>query len=196
MSLKAVRHAKQRLAPDPRNLHWANDTNKFGFKMMEKMGWSQGKGLGAKEDGVQEHVKVRLKENHLGVGATKKSSDNWLGNTDAFSRLLADLNERVEQDSKDNSADNSKDNSDDDDNKDSSSDSDSKKEKKSKKESKEKKSKKESKEKKSKKEGKEKKEKKDKKDKKDKKEKKSKKSSKENDDDKNSIMAAINGRKA
>src|SRR5690349_4836719 len=31
------------------------DTNKFGFKMMEKMGWSQGKGLGAKEDGVQEH---------------------------------------------------------------------------------------------------------------------------------------------
>ena len=76
------------------------DTNKFGFKMMEKMGWSQGKGLGAKEDGVQEHVKVRLKENHLGVGATKKSSDNWLGNTDAFSRLLADLNERVEQDSK------------------------------------------------------------------------------------------------
>ncbi|KAF9340353.1 PIN2/TERF1-interacting telomerase inhibitor 1 [Linnemannia elongata] len=193
MSLKAVRHAKQRLAPDPRNLHWANDTNKFGFKMMEKMGWSQGKGLGAKEDGVQEHVKVRLKENHLGVGATKKSSDNWLGNTDAFSRLLADLNERVEQDSKDNSADNSKDNSDDDDNKDGSSDSDSKKEKKSKKESKEKKSKKESKEKKSKKEGKEKKE---KKDKKDKKEKKSKKSSKENDDDKNSIMAAINGRKA
>ncbi|KAF9292227.1 PIN2/TERF1-interacting telomerase inhibitor 1 [Linnemannia elongata] len=193
MSLKAVRHAKQRLAPDPRNLHWANDTNKFGFKMMEKMGWSQGKGLGAKEDGVQEHVKVRLKENHLGVGATKKSSDNWLGNTDAFSRLLADLNERVEQESKDNSADNSKDNSDDDDNKDSSSDSDSKKEKKSKKESKEKKSKKESKEKKSKKEGKEKKE---KRDKKDKKEKKSKKSSKENDDDKNSIMAAINGRKA
>ncbi|KAK3832258.1 MAG: hypothetical protein JOS17DRAFT_802506 [Linnemannia elongata] len=189
MSLKAVRHAKQRLAPDPRNLHWANDTNKFGFKMMEKMGWSQGKGLGAKEDGVQEHVKVRLKENHLGVGATKKSSDNWLGNTDAFSRLLADLNERIEQDSKDNSADNSKENSDDED-KGSSSDSDSKKEKKSKKESKEKKSKKESKEKKSKKEGKE------KKDKKDKKEKKSKKSSKENDDDKNSIMVAINGRKA
>ncbi|KAG9068785.1 PIN2/TERF1-interacting telomerase inhibitor 1 [Linnemannia hyalina] len=192
MSLKAVRHAKQRLAPDPRNLHWANDTNKFGFKMMEKMGWSQGKGLGAKEDGVQEHVKVRLKENQLGVGATKKSSDNWLGNTDAFSRLLADLNERVEQDSKDNSADNSKENSDDEDNKDASSDSDSK-EKKSKKESKEKKNKKESKEKKSKKEGKEKK---DKKDKKDKKEKKSKKSSKENDDDRTSIMAAINGRKA
>lgn len=26
MSLKAVRHAKQRLAPDPRNLHWANGT--------------------------------------------------------------------------------------------------------------------------------------------------------------------------
>ncbi|CAO3571824.1 unnamed protein product [Mortierella alpina] len=183
MSLKAVRHAKQRLAPDPRNLHWANDTNKFGFKMMEKMGWEQGKGLGAKEDGVQEHVKVRLKENHLGVGATKKSSDNWLGNTDAFSKLLADLNERVENDAKENgnkdedkSGNSSSDEEDSDDDK-----KKSKKSKKDKKDSKEKKSKKE---------------KKDKKDKKEKKSKKSKKSSDEDSDDKTSIMAAINGRKA
>ncbi|KAF9948478.1 PIN2/TERF1-interacting telomerase inhibitor 1 [Mortierella alpina] len=185
MSLKAVRHAKQRLAPDPRNLHWANDTNKFGFKMMEKMGWEQGKGLGAKEDGVQEHVKVRLKENHLGVGATKKSSDNWLGNTDAFSKLLADLNERVENDAKENGSkdedksSNSSSSSDDED-----SESDKKKSKKSKKDKKDKK------------EAKEKKSKKEKKDKKEKKSKKSKKSSDEDSDDKNSIMAAINGRKA
>ncbi|KAF9116602.1 PIN2/TERF1-interacting telomerase inhibitor 1 [Mortierella sp. AM989] len=180
MSLKAVRHAKQRLAPDPRNLHWANDTNKFGFKMMEKMGWSQGKGLGAKEDGAQEHVKVRLKENNLGVGATKKSIDNWLGNTDAFSKLLEDLNERVEKDSQENA---SKSSSENESEKSDSEESEKKSSKKSKKEAKEKRSKKE---------------------KKDKKEKKSKKNKKSSDDDSDSkssedktcIAAAISGRKA
>ena len=30
---------------------WSNDQDKFGQKLMEKMGWSQGKGLGAHEDG-------------------------------------------------------------------------------------------------------------------------------------------------
>ncbi|KAF9359251.1 PIN2/TERF1-interacting telomerase inhibitor 1 [Mortierella sp. AD094] len=177
MSLKAVRHAKQRLAPDPRNLHWANDTNKFGFKMMEKMGWSQGKGLGANEDGAQEHVKVRLKENHLGVGATKKSIDNWLGNTDAFSKLLEDLNERVEKESQEKTSESS--NGSESEKSDSEED-EKKSSKKSKKEAKEKKSKKEKKEKKS---------------------KKSKKSSEEDSDDKSSedktcIAAAISGRKA
>ncbi|KAF8939464.1 hypothetical protein EDD21DRAFT_391548 [Dissophora ornata] len=182
MSLKAVRHAKQRLAPDPRNLHWANDTNKFGLKMMEKMGWSQGKGLGAKEDGVQEHVKVRLKENNLGVGATKKTSDNWLGNTDAFSKLLAELNERVENDTQENN------DNDEDESSKSESESQASEEEDDKKSSK--KAKKEAKEKKSKKE------KKDKKDKKEKKSKKSKKSSDEDSEEKINITAAISGRKA
>lgn len=71
------------------------DTGKFGHKMLTKMGWAPGKGLGANEDGHTEHVKVRLKDNNFGIGANKKNMDNWLDNTDAFSRLLADLNERV-----------------------------------------------------------------------------------------------------
>lgn len=31
-----------------------------------------------------------------GIGATKKTMDNWLDNTNAFSELLKKLNERVE----------------------------------------------------------------------------------------------------
>ena len=31
----------------------------FGRRLMEKMGWSDGKGLGLNEDGMTEHVKVR-----------------------------------------------------------------------------------------------------------------------------------------
>ncbi|KAI9283867.1 hypothetical protein BC943DRAFT_327185 [Umbelopsis sp. AD052] len=86
---------KQRISADPNNLHWSNDTGKFGHKMLTKMGWAPGKGLGANEDGNTDHVKVRLKDNNFGIGANKKNMDNWLDNTDAFSRLLADLNERV-----------------------------------------------------------------------------------------------------
>lgn len=74
----------------------ALDQSKFGFRMLMKMGWAPGKGLGVNEDGNQEHVKIRLKEDNLGLGANKKTSDNWLDNTDSFSRLLADLNARTE----------------------------------------------------------------------------------------------------
>lgn len=75
---------------------WVVDQSKFGFRMLMKMGWAPGKGLGVNEDGNQEHVKIRLKEDNLGLGANKKTSDNWLDNTDSFSRLLADLNARTE----------------------------------------------------------------------------------------------------
>jgi hypothetical protein len=30
---------------DPQNLFWANDSSKFGQKMLEKMGWQAGKGI-------------------------------------------------------------------------------------------------------------------------------------------------------
>ncbi|KAI8145286.1 hypothetical protein BJV82DRAFT_511938 [Fennellomyces sp. T-0311] len=91
----AGQKVKQRLSEDPNNLAWSNDQSKFGFKMLMKMGWAPGKGLGVNEDGNKEHVKIRLKENTLGLGADKKTTDNWLGNTDAFSQLLADLNSRA-----------------------------------------------------------------------------------------------------
>ncbi|TPX59494.1 hypothetical protein SpCBS45565_g07727 [Spizellomyces sp. 'palustris'] len=83
---------KQRIGLDPQNKTWKNDQSKFGFKMLQKMGWSEGKGLGANEDGLREHVKVRLKEDNLGVGADRRSIDNWLDNNSAFDALLKGLN--------------------------------------------------------------------------------------------------------
>ena len=44
----------------------AADTDRFGFKMLEKMGWSEGNGLGAKGNGMTRHVKVARKANALG----------------------------------------------------------------------------------------------------------------------------------
>ncbi|KAJ2786281.1 hypothetical protein GGI15_001648 [Coemansia interrupta] len=77
---------------DPRNRTWSDDKGRFGFKMLEKMGWSEGKGLGADESGVKEHVKIKLKTNNFGVGADKKNIRNWLANADGFSELLTRLN--------------------------------------------------------------------------------------------------------
>ena len=42
---------RQKWTLNPRGNLWSNDQDKFGQKLMEKMGWSQGKGLGANEDG-------------------------------------------------------------------------------------------------------------------------------------------------
>lgn len=69
--------------------------------MLANMGWVPGKGLGLNENGGQEHVKIRLKENNYGVGANK-NVDNWLENSSAFTRLLQELNERVENDKDEN----------------------------------------------------------------------------------------------
>ncbi|KAJ2364500.1 hypothetical protein H4S01_003749, partial [Coemansia sp. RSA 2610] len=84
-------------ASDPRNLNWSQDKGRFGFKMLEKMGWSEGKGLGLNEDGEKEHVKIKLKTNQFGIGADKKTIRNWLANADGFSELLTRLNNDTPQ---------------------------------------------------------------------------------------------------
>lgn len=88
----AERRRKQKWAVDPRNTAWSNDDSKFGQKMLEKMGWSKGKGLGAQEQGATEHIKVKVKNNHLGLGATNNNEDNWIAHQDDFNQLLAALN--------------------------------------------------------------------------------------------------------
>ena len=52
--------------------YFLSDENKFGQKLLEKMGWSQGQGLGKDLDGRTEHVKVCHKMD------TKGNSNNKL----------------------------------------------------------------------------------------------------------------------
>lgn len=81
----AERKRKQRFSLNPRGKAWSEgkgfvvlfwgyvyvfvtaDSNKFGQKMLEKMGWSKGKGLGAKEDGITEHIRVSYKHDSKGL---------------------------------------------------------------------------------------------------------------------------------
>lgn len=85
-------------APTPRvgdtlNQAWKNDKTKFGLKMLQKMGWTEGKGLGKREDGVSEHVKVAKKSNNLGLGASHDSTGaaGWASTAVSFNGVLEAL---------------------------------------------------------------------------------------------------------
>ncbi|CAM9297430.1 unnamed protein product, partial [Laminaria digitata] len=85
-------------APAPRvgdtlNQAWKNDKTKFGLKMLQKMGWTEGKGLGKREDGVSEHVKVAKKSNNLGLGASHDSTGaaGWASTAVSFNGVLEAL---------------------------------------------------------------------------------------------------------
>nr|XP_045603252.1 ankyrin repeat domain-containing protein 12-like [Procambarus clarkii] len=104
MSMLAEPRRKQRWSLNPRGSLWANDDQKFGQKLMEKMGWSKGKGLGREEQGHTEHISVRCKDDNKGLGY-KGKDDEWIKHYEGFENVLAMLN------SEHNSAANSKTNS-------------------------------------------------------------------------------------
>ncbi|KAK7133265.1 hypothetical protein R3I94_015211 [Phoxinus phoxinus] len=92
MSMLAEPRRKQKWAADPQNTTWSNDESKFGQKMMERMGWAKGKGLGRSEQGSTENIKVKAKNNKLGLGTSVNNEDNWIAHQDDFNQLLAELN--------------------------------------------------------------------------------------------------------
>lgn len=44
-----------------------SDDSKFGQKLLEKMGWQKGQGLGAKNQGISECLKVAYKFDSTGL---------------------------------------------------------------------------------------------------------------------------------
>eukprot|EP01051_Picozoa_sp_SAG22_P010169 SAG22_NODE_898_length_6620_cov_13.916884_3_plen_195_part_00 len=78
-------------AGDTQNQQWASNKSRFGFKMLEKMGWSEGKGLGMNEDGETSHIKLKKKSNNLGIGAEVGQNDRWFSVTNNYNDLLAKL---------------------------------------------------------------------------------------------------------
>ncbi|XP_035534540.1 PIN2/TERF1-interacting telomerase inhibitor 1 isoform X2 [Morone saxatilis] len=92
MSMLAEPRRKQKWSVDPRNSAWSKDESKFGQKMLERMGWSKGKGLGRSEQGSTDHIKVKVKNNNYGLGTSASYEDNWIAHQDDFNELLAQLN--------------------------------------------------------------------------------------------------------
>ncbi|GAB1598413.1 hypothetical protein Ahia01_000118400 [Argonauta hians] len=89
----AEKHTRVKYSINPRGNVWSNDEDKFGQKMLEKFGWEKGKGLGLKEDGCKEHVKVSKKSDTKGLGFKKVFGDNLISHQDDFNSLLNSLSE-------------------------------------------------------------------------------------------------------
>jgi len=85
--------SRQKWSADPRNTTWANDKTKFGYQMMNKMGWSEGQGLGKNLSGETKHIGVRKKKGQHGIGASAFTDDNWIAHQDDFNALLGALNQ-------------------------------------------------------------------------------------------------------
>lgn len=70
--------------------HSSADSDRFGTKMLEKMGWSKGKGLGANLDGEQNFIRVAHKADTRGMGFSDRD-DQWTQHEDEFNSLLKSL---------------------------------------------------------------------------------------------------------
>ncbi|XP_045137576.1 PIN2/TERF1-interacting telomerase inhibitor 1-like [Portunus trituberculatus] len=82
---------RQKWSLNPRGSLWANDDSKFGQKLMEKMGWSKGHGLGREQQGMKDPLSVKLKDDSKGIGY-KGSDDEWIKHYEDFENVLANLN--------------------------------------------------------------------------------------------------------
>ncbi|CAD6189843.1 unnamed protein product [Caenorhabditis auriculariae] len=80
-----------------------NDDQKFSKKLMEKMGWNEGDGLGKNRQGNSNNIKLNPNVSGKGLGADKLASYDatWIACHDDFADLLNALNKNKEEDPQD-----------------------------------------------------------------------------------------------
>uniref|UniRef100_A0A915EAI0 G-patch domain-containing protein n=1 Tax=Ditylenchus dipsaci TaxID=166011 RepID=A0A915EAI0_9BILA len=92
-SILAEPRRKQKISIDPQNQTWKKDSEKFGHKLMEKMGWQDGKGLGSKEQGITDNIRLQPNYTARGLGSEPINHDKtWMAHHDDFAQILAQLN--------------------------------------------------------------------------------------------------------
>ncbi|VDK54337.1 unnamed protein product [Anisakis simplex] len=72
----------------------SNHSSKFGTKMLEKMGWKDGGGLGKKEQGRNDNIKLKANYSGKGLGCESSYDDTWVAHHDDFANLLHTLNQK------------------------------------------------------------------------------------------------------
>ncbi|PXF49081.1 PIN2/TERF1-interacting telomerase inhibitor 1 [Gracilariopsis chorda] len=89
---------------DTQNQTWAKDKSRFGFKMLQKMGWSEGKGLGRLEDGRTAALRARKKGDKQGLGVANAKDNPWqtpglvaAGLNEVLSKLASDPSHKSSQ---------------------------------------------------------------------------------------------------
>lgn len=79
---------------------WSEEraSGSVGVRLLERMGWQEGRGLGKREAGTQSFVRAKVKNDTVGIGATKGAAGDdrqhvfAQATTDIFNALLSKLN--------------------------------------------------------------------------------------------------------
>ena len=81
--------------PDTSNTTWKNDKSRFGYKFLSKFGWKEDKGLGKDETGIVSAVKIKRREDEVGLGMEKLTDGagnrGWNQTTTGFNAVLDSL---------------------------------------------------------------------------------------------------------
>lgn len=96
---------RSKISADPNNTAWSSRTDSFGQKILRSQGWTPGSYLGAEDASHKahytaanaSHIRVLLKEDNLGLGASKKREGAETFGLDQFSGLLGRLNGKSEE---------------------------------------------------------------------------------------------------
>eukprot|EP00548_Thalassiothrix_antarctica_P019018 CAMPEP_0194195412 /NCGR_PEP_ID=MMETSP0154-20130528/76122_1 /TAXON_ID=1049557 /ORGANISM="Thalassiothrix antarctica, Strain L6-D1" /LENGTH=222 /DNA_ID=CAMNT_0038919943 /DNA_START=45 /DNA_END=713 /DNA_ORIENTATION=+ len=79
----------------------AAPTSSFAKKQLQKMGWEEGDGLGKNLQGMSKHIKVKQRENEIGLGHAKFEKDvQWWNNgmSSILSRLSGGKTKKIATD--------------------------------------------------------------------------------------------------
>lgn len=92
---------------DTLNSHWKQSKSNFGFKMLQKMGWSEEKGLGKDESGITDAIKIKKRDTSIGIGAEVLAEDiigssSWRGLTESYTSVLDLLKTQYKTNNNDN----------------------------------------------------------------------------------------------
>lgn len=82
---------------DTLNATWKNDKSTFGYRMLQKMGWKEEKGLGKNESGIVNNIKVKKRDIGLGLGIEQTTDSagllGWNATASSFNDVLSVLKE-------------------------------------------------------------------------------------------------------
>jgi Pin2-interacting protein X1 len=78
---------------DTLNAHWKSNKSNFGFRMLQKMGWNEEKGLGKEGNGITKFVKISKRDDGMGLGMDQFKDDNvgskaWSSTISSYNSVL------------------------------------------------------------------------------------------------------------
>lgn len=96
--------SRTRISNDPQNTTWANNTSRFGHRMLTSQGWTPGSSLGADAAHAEHytaashsHIRVLLKDDNLGLGAKRGSEKAANFGLAGLASILGRLNGNEEE---------------------------------------------------------------------------------------------------